>query len=116
MADNTAMEEEEGDFVLDIDIESLKKQSLEQESDIVNKYPLPVSRVISWYPCVTERYYKPYFYVPSNDLHNQMAIKSTGHHVVSDQCILFHSNRFVSLLTLFVHYIKDLSFTEGCKI
>ena len=87
MADQAMEEEEEGDIVFDI--ESLSKTSLGQ----LEKYPLPVRRVIPWYPSVTERYYKPYFYVPSRDLLKQMALKSSGHHVVSDQCILFHSNR-----------------------
>lgn len=87
MVVDEGMEEEEGD--IGFDIESLCKRSVEESG----KYPFPVKRVIPWYPSVTERYYKPYFYVPPSDLLKQMALKSSGHHVVSDQCILFHSNR-----------------------
>lgn len=86
-----AMEEEEGDIAFDI--ESLKKEHSLNQLDEDKKYPLPVSRVMPWYPSVTERYYKPYFYIPSSDLVKQMSMKSTGRHIVSDQCILFHSNR-----------------------
>ena len=94
---NNMVEEEEGDIVFDI--ESLSKGG---SGDGVDKrYPLPVSRVIPWYPSVTERYYKPYFYVPSDDLLNQMSMKSSGRHIVSDQCILFHSNRFVQNIICF---------------
>lgn len=78
--------EEEGEILLDM---------------VQGQYPLPVKRVISQHPCVTERYFRPYFYVPSADLVQQMAIKSTGRHVVSDQCVLFHSNRWVDFLSSF---------------
>ena len=53
-------------------------------------YPFRIEdRVIPSYPSVTERYYEPRFFIPSPSL---LASKQN----VGDQCVLFHSNRYVS--------------------
>ena len=56
-----------------------------QERDYSIPYALPVERIIPDFPSFTERYFEPFFFVPSQPV---ATAKQAG-----DQCVLFHSNR-----------------------